>query len=189
MNERKNIIISFRSNLGQPKKGIDNRVSFLKAFILINSLITILAIGITGISIISEILNLEIIVWENNALLIILSLSSVLNLSNELYEIKLLQHLKFINLKSDCIGINKLNKELKNIIYNLNVGIKKDWALIVFIVIIFISGIWEMGFSHNPYWEYIKYCTILFYMAFILKSIHWYKQLNKNINTTEINCS
>jgi hypothetical protein len=41
MNERKNIIISLKSNFGEPKNGIEKRLSFLKGMTILNLTLTI----------------------------------------------------------------------------------------------------------------------------------------------------
>ena len=99
MNDRKNIIISLKSNFGEPKNGIEKRRLFLKGMTILNLILTFFSAGILVLSIISESLNYEIIEWEKTGLLAILSLSFFLNLPNQYYELKLLNHLKKIRLK------------------------------------------------------------------------------------------
>jgi hypothetical protein len=64
MNERKNIIISLKSNFGEPKNGIEKRLSFLKGMTILNLTLTIFSAGILVLSIISELFNYEIFEWK-----------------------------------------------------------------------------------------------------------------------------
>ena len=94
MNERKNIIISLKSNFGEPKNGIEKRLSFLKGMTILNLTLTLFSAGILVLSIISELFNYEIFEWKKTGLLAILSLSFILNLPNQYFELKLLNHFK-----------------------------------------------------------------------------------------------
>ena len=149
MNERKNIIISLKSNFGEPKNGIEKRLSFLKGMTILNLTLTLFSAGILVLSIISELFNYEIFEWKKTGLLAILSLSFILNLPNQYFELKLLNHLKKLGSKSEYNGIDKLNIELKIIIENLNNRLKNGWVEITLAIIILIMGIWQMGFSNN----------------------------------------
>ncbi len=50
---------------------------------------------------------------------VLISLAFVLNLPNQVYELKLFKHLKCINLKAEFDGIHKLNSKLKTIVDKL----------------------------------------------------------------------
>ncbi len=190
MNERKNIIISFKSNLGEPKKGIEKRIRYLKGMIILNLVMILFSAGIIILSILSELFEYEIFKWQKTALLAILSLSFILNLPKQLYELKLLRHLKNINSKLKFDGIDKLNRELKNIIDKLNKGLKDNWMVIVLAIGIMIMGIWQLCYDNNtPYWNYMKLPIIVFYGIIIFRFIITNKKLTENIDKTERYCS
>tara|TARA_R110001606_G_scaffold51236_1_gene127755 strand:- start:201 stop:785 length:585 start_codon:yes stop_codon:yes gene_type:complete len=190
MNERKNIIISLKSNFGEPKNGIKKRLSFLKGMTILNLTLTLFSAGILVLSIISELFNYEIFEWKKTGLLAILSLSFILNLPNQYFELKLLNHLTKLGSKSEFSGIDKLNIELKNIIKNLNNRLKNGWIEITLAIIILIMGIWQMGFSNNNlYWNYMKLPILVFYGIILFRFIFTNRKLNENINKTEKYCS
>lgn len=190
INQRKNIIISLKSNLGEPKNGIDKRISFLKGITILNLILTLISAGFLLLSIISELFDYEIIKWQKAAIMVLISLSFIMNLPNQFYELKLLKHLKKINLKSDFNGIEKLNSELKNIIDKSNNSFKNNWSIIILAIAILIVGIWQMGFDeNNPYWNYMKLPTLMFYGIIIFRFIIRNRKLNKNIEKTEKYCS
>lgn len=192
MNERKNIIISLKSNFGEPKNGIEKRFSFLKGMTILNLILTLFSAGILVLSIISELFNYEIFEWKKTGLLAILSLSFILNLPNQYFELKLLNHLKKLGSKSEYNGIDKLNIELKIIIENLNNRLKNGWVEITLAIIILIMGIWQMGFSNNnnnPYWNYMKLPILAFYGIILFRFIFTNRKLNENITKTEKYCS
>jgi hypothetical protein len=193
MNERKNIIISLKSNFGEPKNGIEKRLSFLKGMTILNLTLTLFSAGILILSIISELFNYEIFEWKKTGLLAILSLSFILNLPNQYFELKLLNHLKKLGSKSEFSGIDKLNIELKSIIENLNNRLKNGWVEITLAIIILIMGIWQMGFSNNnnnnPYWNYMKLPILAFYGIILFRFIFTNRKLNENITKTEKYCS
>ena len=187
MNERKNIIISLKSNFGEPKNGIEKRLSFLKGMTILNLTLTLFSAGILVLSIISELFNYEIFEWKKTGLLAILSLSFILNLPNQYFELKLLNHLKKLVSKSEFNGIDKLNMELKNIIEKLNNRLKNGWIEITLAIVILIMGIWQMGFSdnNNPYWNNMKLPILAFYGIILFRFIFTNRKLNENINKTE----
>ena len=188
MNERKNIIISLKSNFGEPKNGIEKRLSFLKGMTILNLTLTIFSAGILVLSIISELFNYEIFEWKKTGLLAILILSFILNLPNQYFELKLLNHLKKLGSKSEYNGIDKLNIELKSIIENLNNRLKNGWVEITLAIIILIMGLWQMGFSNNnnnPYWNYMKLPILAFYGIILFRFIFTNRKLNENITKTE----
>ncbi|WP_456868020.1 hypothetical protein [Galbibacter sp. BG1] len=189
MNERKNIIVSLKSNLGESKKGIEKRIEFLKITITLNLVFTIISVGIIILSIISELFDYEIFIWQKSGLMTILSLSLVINLPNQFFELKLLKHLKKINSEVEFEGIDKLNNELKSIVDKLNNGIKTSWSLIILVILIFIMGIWQIVSGNNPYWIFMKVPISLFYGMIILHFITTNRKLNKNINEAEKYCS
>lgn len=185
--ERKNIIVSLSSNyFGERDKGIDTRIKYLRTMGILNLVLAILCGGIIVLSILNEFFGFEIFKWNKMGLLTILSISFILNLPNELYELKLLKHLKNINTKSEFNGIDELNTELKNVIDNLNNRLKNNWILIALGIVIMIMGIWQMFYDkNNPYWNYMKLPILMFYGINVIRFVFTNKKLTKNINETE----
>tara|TARA_R110001632_G_scaffold232256_2_gene372594 strand:+ start:4692 stop:5291 length:600 start_codon:yes stop_codon:yes gene_type:complete len=187
--ERKNIIVSLKSNYGERKNGIEKRIQYLKGISILNLTLTLFCGGIIISSILSELLGYNFFKWQKTGLLVILSLSFTLNLPNILYELKLLNHLKKINSKSEFDGIEKLNNELRNLINKLNKRRKSNRFLFALTILILIMGIWQMGFdNNNPYWDYMKLPVIAFYGIIIFRFILINKKLAENINETEKHC-
>ena len=186
IDQRKNIIISLKPAFGERKKGIDKRINFLGLMSSINLIFFLFSGGVICASIISEQLGYEFFKWQKMGLLTLLSLSFALTLPNEIYELKLLRHLKNINSKSDFNGIDKLNIELKSIIDYLNNRLKSNWMILVLIIVIFIMGIWQMGFdNNNPYWDYMKTPVVIVYGIILFRFAITNKKLTKNISETE----
>ena len=190
IDERKNIIVSLKSSYGQENKGIEKRIHFLKLMSTINIVLIIFCAGILFHSIISEQFGIGYFKWQKMGLITILSLSFVLNLPKALYELKLLKHLKRINTKSEFSGIEKLNNELKNIIDQLNNGLKNNWHIILLAIVLMIMGIWQSLYDQsNPYWQYMKIPVILFFGIIVIRFINTNKKISDNINETEKYCS
>ena len=190
IDERKNIIVSLKSNYGERTKGLEKRIQDLKIMSSIKLVLTIFCGGILILSIISGQFGNELFKWQKMGLFSILSLSFIMNLPNELYELKLLKHLKRMNSKSEFSGIEKLNNELKNIVDKLNSGLKNNWIIIILAVAIMIMGIWQVLYdNNNPYWDYMKIPTILFFGIIIVRFTIINKKLNENINEMEKYCS
>ena len=186
IDERKNIIVSLKSSYGEKNKGIEKRIHFLKLMSIINIILVIFSAGILFLSIVSEQFGIGFFKWEKMGLIAILSLSFVLNLPKSLYELKLLKHLIRINSKSEFNGIEKLNKELKNIIYQLNNGLKNNWHVFFLAIVIMIMGIWQSLYDQsNPYWQYMKIPVILFFGIIVVQFINTNKKISDNINETE----
>ena len=186
IDERKNIINSLKSNLGEPKKGIDKRIKYLKGIIILNLVFILFSDGIVVLSILAEILDYDFIRWQKTGLIVIISLSFTLKLPNYFYELKLLKHFKNINSKSEFKGNDKLNSDLKNIIDKSNNGFKNNWSVIILAIVILITGIWQMGYDVNsPYWNYMKLPILVFYGIVLNGFIITNKKLQHNIDETE----
>ncbi|WP_288954483.1 hypothetical protein [uncultured Polaribacter sp.] len=190
IDERKNIIVSLKPTYKEENKGIEKRIQFLKGMTLVNIVLTIISAGIIVLSILAEIIDYEIFKWQKLALMVILSLSFIMNLPNQFYELKLLKHLKNINSKSEFDGIDKLNSELKIIIDKLNNRFKSNWSIIFLAFGILIMGIWQVLIEDkNPYWNYMKLPILAFYAIILFRFINTNKRLYENITETEKHCS
>jgi DMSO reductase anchor subunit len=188
IDERKNIIVSLKSNYGERKKGIDKRIQYLKGMTILDLVLTTFCGGIVLLSIILEPLGYEFFKWQKMGLLTILSLSFILRLPEEIFELKLLKHLRNISDKSDFLGIDKLNSDLKIIVDKLNKKLKYN-RLIIPLAIIILVFIQVLSENLNPYWNYAKIPVLLFFGMIVIRFYNVNKKLNKNIMETEKYCS
>jgi|UniRef100_UPI004047F183 hypothetical protein len=190
IDERKNIIVSLKSNYGERKKGIDKRIQYLKGMTILDLVLTTFCGGIVLLSIILEPLGYEFFKWQKMGLLTILSLSFILRLPEEIFELKLLKHLRNISDKSDFLGIDKLNSDLKIIVDKLNKKLKYNRLIIPLAIIILVLGfIQVLSENLNPYWNYAKIPVLLFFGMIVIRFYNVNKKLNKNIMETEKYCS
>ncbi|SHJ85243.1 hypothetical protein SAMN04487911_1459 [Arenibacter nanhaiticus] len=190
IDERKNIIVSLKSNYGERKKGVEKRIKYLKGMNILNLILTILCGGIILTSIILEPFGFEVFKWQKMGLVTILSLSFILRLPEETFELKLLKHLKRISDKSDFDGIEKLNLELKTIVANLNKRMNYHRIFIPLTIAILILGMIQvLSEDLNPYWNYAKILVFLFFGMVLTRFYKVSKKLNRNINETEKHCS
>ena len=190
IDERKNIIVSLKSNYGERKKGIDKRIQYLKGMTILDLVLTTFCGGIVLLSIILEPLGYEFFKWQKMGLLTILSLSFILRLPEEIFELKLLKHLRNISDKSDFLEIDKLNSDLKIIVDKLNKKLKYNRLIIPLAIIILVLGfIQVLSENLNPYWNYAKIPVLLFFGMIVIRFYNVNKKLNKNIMETEKYCS
>jgi hypothetical protein len=186
IDERKNIIVSLKSNYGVPNKGIEKRIQYLKIMTILDSTFTVFFGGFLVFSILSEFFGFEFIKWQKMAFIVILLLSFIIRFPNNIYELKLLKHFKKINPNSEFNGMDKLNNDLKSIIKNLNNRKIDNWIVGILVIGIFIMGIWQMGFdNNNPYWNYMKLPFIAFFGIVVIRFIVINKKLTENISETE----
>ena len=186
MEERINIIKSFKSIFQKSKKGIQSRIQTLKGFTFISALFSVLCFCLTLYTIILEQFKPEISKWENMGLLVVMSLMFILMLNNTLIELKLLKHLQNIQGKTNFNGINQLNLELKNIVEKLNKRDENDIIWIGLAIVIIISGSYQqLSETGNPYWEYTKIPVLLFWAIMISKFVVSNKKISENIKETE----
>ncbi len=188
--ERKNIIVSLKSNYGERKKGIEKRIQYLKGMNILNLTLTIFCGGIILMSIILEPFGFEFFKWQKMGLMTILSLSFILRLPEETFELKLLKHLKRISDKTDFSGIEKLNSELKTIVADLNKKMNYHRIFIPLVIAILTLGMIQViSEDLNPYWNYAKILVILFFGMVLTRFRKVIRKLNRNINETEKHCS
>jgi len=183
---RKSIIKSLKPTIAWGSKSIEKRVEFLKGITAVYIILTTLCAGILILTILAEIIGFKFTKWENIGLLAILSVSFVLNLPNQLYELKLTKHLIKLNSQSNLNGSESLNNELRKIIEQLNNRIKNNWLTLLLALIILVLGILQMGTENNSQvWGYMKIPMIIFYGIILLKFWKTNKSLSRNINDAE----
>lgn len=185
IDNRKNIIISLKSYYGERKKGIDKQIQFLKMSNFMNISLSIICFGILMTSIISEQLEFDFYKWQKTGLIALLSLIVFLNLSNPIFELKLLKHFKKINNYNDFNGIEKLNNDLKFQIDNLNNRIRSNIIPIILGILILFMSAWQTMSENNPYWEFMKIPIILFFGIIIIRLVIVNKKLSENIKKVE----
>ena len=184
IDERKNIIVSLKSMYKEDNRGIDKRIKHLRIMSFLNTTMSIVSGGIILTSIISEQFGFEILKWEKSGTLAMLSIMFFLNFPREIYELKLLNHLKRINDFKDFIGIEKLNLELKNLLSIMN-NRKPNLVLIIFIVVLIFMALWQAFGLSNTYWNYMKIPILLFFGFSVFNFIKLNKKLTGNIKQAE----
>ncbi|PCH76126.1 MAG: hypothetical protein COB98_07155 [Flavobacteriaceae bacterium] len=190
INERENTILSFKPTLKEDHKGLEKRIRKLKISVVFNLIVTSLAVGAIIVSILLGLFDYEFLIWEKSALLVLLSVSFMLNLPNQWYELKLSKHLKNINSISDFKGLDALNLGLKILIEKINNRWKNAWIELVLGVIIMLMVFVKMIYdSNNPYWNYMKLPVVLFYGIVLVRFMSRNKKLNENIKETEKYCA
>ncbi|WP_066218550.1 hypothetical protein [Formosa haliotis] len=184
--ERIQIIFSLKSNLADNKIENEKRIKFLKKSTVIELVLTIILAGIVVLSKIFEHLDLNVFKWIDSGLLILLALSSAIYLPNGWYELKLLKHLKFIDSKSDFVGIDTLNNELQTIIDHLNAAFNRFRGIRIYVFFIAILVLWHLGSdTNNPYWDFMKLPVLVFYGYLIIRFINTNRKLSQNIEMVE----
>ena len=186
MQNRIAIIESFNSFFGERKKSINNRLRYVEllkyfsaAFIL---LVTIIIIkSLLPFNILSD--KLE---WNDSALVIILSITYLLQGPGYFYESKLLKHLK--KLKNEEIEARQdetLNTQLRITIENLN-NHKKKWFIVASVVILMIASLIQLIIDDFEYWNYLKIPFLLFIILILYDFLKNYSRLSKNIKEYEV---
>lgn len=185
IDKRKNTILTLKSIQRNRTKGIDKQIKKLRSISIINICLSVFCNALILLSLISEMLSITIIEWNKVALLTILSISYTITLPIEIYQLKLLKHLKKIADKEGDFNLKELNLELKGIIDKLN-NKRGSWFIIVLAFgIMFLGVVQVLSKNLNPYWSYIKLPVLLFYGIVVYQFITINKKLNKNIQETE----
>ena len=116
----------------------------------------------------------------------LLSLTLILKLPYEFYELKLLKHLKKIKSLKEFNQLENLNFKLKNIVTDLNNRKKKNLFVIILALAIMISGMLKIIYDDlNSYWTHTKIPTLLLYGIIIFNFIRLNNSLTQNIEKTE----
>ena len=184
---RKNIIISLKSShYRSQKKGLEEQIKHLKSVYILNLLLTIFCSGIVITSILTKLLGFDIFKWKKMELFTLLSLTLILKLPYEFYELKLLKHLKKIKSLKEFEQLENLNFKLKNIVDDLNNRKKKNLFVIILALAIMISGMLKIIYDDlNSYWTHTKIPTLLLYGIIIFNFIRLNNSLTQNIEKTE----
>tara|TARA_R100000935_G_C2817872_1_gene158204 strand:- start:540 stop:914 length:375 start_codon:yes stop_codon:yes gene_type:complete len=111
-------------------------------------------------------------------------ISFIINIPKQYYELKLLKHLRNIdidNVVDNIKEIDKLNTELENLMKSLSTSFKYSWIELILGTLIIIMSLWQMIF-YNPYWIYMKLPILMFYGIVLLKFIYLSSKLKNNMN-------
>lgn len=182
MKERKEILLSVKSNYGEIKKGIDKRISYLKGMNILNGSLFIISGGVLIITILSELLGYNFFKWNKMGIMAILSLAFILRLPKDILELKLLNHYKKIeNVTFENKTINLLNNDLANIIGVLNKGIHNNIIIIICAIGIMFMGIWLLYDENTPYWNYMKIPVLVFYVIILVDYLNINTKISANI--------
>lgn len=185
MQNRIDIIESFKSFLGERKKSIDNRLRYVEilkyftaAFILL--VIIIIIKSLLPFNFLSD--KLE---WNNSAVVIIFSITYLLHGPRYFYESKLLKHLKTLKKEEKEFSDNEtLNVQLRTTINEIN-DHKRNWFIVASVVIIMIASLIHVIIDDFEYWEYLKIPFLLFIILISFDFLKNYNRLSKNIKEYE----
>ena len=185
MQNRIDIIESFKSFLGERKKSIDNRLRYVEilkyftaAFILL--VIIIIIKSLLPFNILGD--KLE---WNNSAIVVIFAITYLLHGPRYFYESQLLKHLKTLKKEEKESSDNEnLNVQLRTTINEIN-DHKKNWFIVASVVIIMIASLIHVIIDDFEYWEYLKIPFLLFIILISFDFLKNYNRLSKNIKEYE----
>ena len=185
MQDRITIIESFNSYLGKRKKSIDSRLRYVKLLKYFSAIFILLV----SLIVLKSLLPLDIISdkfeWNDSALMIILSITYLLQGPGYFYESKLLRHLQKIkNDKIESPKNNVLNNQLLNTINDLNKN-KHKGLIITSVTILLIASLIQMISDNFEYWNYFKIPFLLFIIFILFNFFKTYDKLNRNIKEYE----
>jgi hypothetical protein len=188
--ERKRIIISLKSNYRDKNLGIDKRIRNVKMYVTIYTVLTIFVVGIVLISIIGEALGYTFLKWNKMGLFVLFSIGYVLRVPKDIFELKLLNHLKSLNDHSDVNQINESNIRLKGIIEKINNN--RNFLIIVIplmVVLIILTFLQIPSDNLHPLWNYAKIPTCLIYVIGLIRYFTIIIKLNENIKAFDTSLS
>ena len=185
MEERLAIIDSFKPFFGKRKKGIQNRVFYLKLALPIYAIMVLFAVSVVIGSGIIGFESMSIFQWDKMGLIVLLSLSFGLNLPNIVYELQLLNHAKRMQGFGASEGAVNINSELKQILGRVNRP-KNRWFLLPLVAIIAASSLWQILGDENPFWQYFQWPALIFYGIVLYYFIHLFRAIAANIEKAEL---
>lgn len=185
MEERLNIIESFKHVNGKPQNGVDRRITYSKIMIFFGWLLILFIWGSILLSFMRDFLGLTLFRWEKMAMLVLYSSFAETMLFLPIYGLKVLQHQKIIEKNRGHSISESLNIEFKEIIENINKRHNK-WLIGSLMVIILILSMWQMfSENQNPYWDFAKIPVLLFIGITAFNFYKTYNKLTKNIEKAE----
>lgn len=185
MQSRITIIDTYRSFLGQRKKSVDNRLKYLAVLKYFCASVVLLVI----LAVIKSFLPFDILngklKWNDSALLVMLSITYLLQGPRYFYESKLLRHLKKVeNEEKKTPEKVELNKQLQNTISNLNHH-KNNLIIVSSAAFLMIPSLIQLVSDIFEYWSYFKIPFLIFIILIIFDFLKNYNQLNRNIREYE----
>ncbi len=185
MQSRITIIDNYKSFLGQRKKSIENRLKYLAVLKYLSAFIVLLVFLI----IIKSLLPLNFLndklKWNDSALIVMLSITYLIQGPRYFYESKLLSHLKKVeNEEMKTSNEVELNKELENTIHKIN-DPKSNWLVIASIAVLMIISLIQLISGNFEYWIYFRIPFLIFITTILFDFIKNYNLLNRNIKEYE----
>jgi glycerol-3-phosphate acyltransferase PlsY len=186
MNDRIRLINSIRSNFGERKKSVNNRLAFLKILAVFISIILVCA-TYSALSSLLHYFDLWVnFNWSDSASLILVSLGFIIMAPTILFEIQLLNHLKNINQKKNENNDGFLNREFEETINDLNENSKSKIIMIVLTVIMLIGAlINSVEKGELIYWNNFIIPYLLLVLIIVIQVISGYNKLKQNIKAYE----
>lgn len=164
MEDRLDIIESFKHVNGKPQNGVDRRITYSKIMIFFGWLLLLFVWGSILLSFVRDFLGLTLFRWEKMATMVFYSIFVEIILFLPIFGLKVLQHQKRIENNRGHLVSESLNVEFKEIIENINKRQKK-WLIVSLMVMILILGLWQMfADNQNPYWDFAKNSSLIVYM-------------------------
>ncbi len=186
MNDRIRIINSFRSNFGERKKSIDNRLLFLK-FLVIFIIVIFISSTYSALSTLMSQFNLWInFNWFDAEFLVLGALTFIIMAPTILFEIQLLNHLKEIKEEESKHNSVLINKELQKTINDLNKNGSLKILMIVLTVILMIGSLINSDVKGDIlYWKNFIIPYFLLMLIIVIQIINGYYKLRQNIKAYE----
>lgn len=186
MKERLKLIELFKPLWNKKDVDTDEQISDSTIFVGISVAMAIIIWSFILISITTHFLGFNFFKWERMAILVVFGLGVTFRLPNQIYALKLLQHLRNLKYGGGCPIKRSANSEFKNILKSLNHKPINRYALVPLIVVVLCSGVWQI-FSdcQNPYWELTKLPTVLFGVLMAFDFFKSYNKLTQNIAEVE----
>lgn len=185
MNDRIKIINSFRSNFGERKKSISNRLSFLY-FLVVFILIIIFC---STYSALSSLFNFNLLInfnWSNAGYSIMGALAFIIMIPTILFEIQLLKHLKSLEMEESKNNTELLNKDFQKKINDLNKNSASKIIMIVLTIIMLIGSLINSDEKGDfLYWNNFIIPYFLLILIIAIQIINGYNNLNQNIKEYE----
>ena len=185
MQSRITIIDNYKSFLGQRKKSIENRLKYLAVLKYFSAFIVLLVFLIIIKSFLPFIFLTDKLEWNDSALIVMLSITYLMQGPRYFYESKLLRHLKKVeNEEIKTSKEDELNKELEITIHKIN-DPKSNWLVVASIAILMIVSLVQLISGNFEYWIYFRIPFLIFIVLILFDFLKNYNLLKRNIKEYE----
>ncbi len=185
MQDRITIVESLNSILGRRKKSINNRLKYLQLLKYFSVMFILLGIIIVIKSFAPFDIFDDKLRWENSALVVIFSITYLMQCPKYFYEAKLLRHLKKLKKEENESPVREhLNNQLRDTINDLNSN-KNSIYIIISVVILLLSSLFQSIVDNFEYWNYFRIPFLLFIIFILFDFLKTYTQIIRNIKEYE----